>query len=433
MRQNMVCRWLVMVGAFLLTALAGKAQTFYELTFHAGEEREEFVGLLIYADDEHCKMRIVDSEAVETNSCYEANYTSIREEKENADDVGTLLMVPDDEEMPTLIWYWEKDDESDMCEAPYLAFDLEDVDSWIQTESFQEVTLADMDEEYVGQFYGEDEPEYALLLQGARTMKKQSSAAAAPTDSQATLHLIIAANTNVSDIGPACSIDLRRIRSEFGGVSKALGLTLDEHVVSGENYSKEQVAKVLGELKVGWDDVVVFAYSGHGFRFKNQQDYYPCLDLTATAYDKLNENYLPLHDIHRQLTALGARLTVVLSDCCNSEVSEQQPLVMSNSLFSRANTNFDLAKLNRLFLQSRGNVLATAASPGEYSWCGTNGGFFLLSFFENLRSQISALNQEVPSWDALISKTIESAAKKTENNQNCKKQNGLKEVAVETR
>ena len=99
-------------------------------------------------------------------------------------------------------------------------------------------------------------------------------------------------------------------------------------------------------------------------------------------------------------------------------------------LFSRSYNNFDLQKLSSLFLKTQGNIIATAASPGEFSWCGDNGGFFLLSFFESLRNQISALNQEAPSWNTLISSTISSAARKTENNESTVRQNGLKEVAV---
>ena len=81
-------------------------------------------------------------------------------------------------------------------------------------------------------------------------------------------------------------------------------------------------------------------------------------------------------------------------------------------------------------MKSEGNIIATAASPGEVSWCGDNGGFFLLSFFESLRSQISALNQDEPSWDTVINNTISSAARKTDGSDYCKRQNGLKDVEV---
>ena len=177
---------------------------------------------------------------------------------------------------------------------------------------------------------------------------------------------------------------------------------------------------------------MVFVYTGHGFRFKDQQDYYPCLDLSSSAYEDAEENFMALSDIFSTIVSKHARLNIVLSDCCNSIVNMNQPVVRSNSLFSRSNTNFNLQKLSSLFLKTKGDIIATAASPGEYSWCGDNGGFFLLSFFESLRSQISALNQGTPSWNTLINNTISSAARKTDNNASTKRQNGLKDVAVKS-
>ena len=420
------------IAAFLLLSVGvgAYAQTFYELSFHAGKNNDEFVGLLIYTDNEHCKMRLVDEEALAKNGYYESNYTTTIEAKKGKNDVGMMIMKPDNDDLPMLIWYWEKDDKSDKCKAPLLAYDLKDTKSWIKADDFHEVTLAEMDQAYVDQFYDKGTPEYKMLTKGIQTVKRQRIAKGVTDKPAGVLHLVIAANTEVSDIGQACSVDMRRIRSEFTGVAKVLGLTLDEHVIFGGDYGKAKVQEAVKRLTPAANDVVVFVYSGHGFRFKNQKDRYPCLDLTSSAYDKLADNFMPLSSIYSDIVAKGARLNIILSDCCNSEVTAEQPMVWSNSLFSRANTNFDLTKLEALFLKSSGNVIATAASPGELSWCGTNGGFFLLSFFESLRSQISALTNEAPSWDALINKTIAGAAVKTENNASCKKQNGLRQVEL---
>ena len=234
----------------------------------------------------------------------------------------------------------------------------------------------------------------------------------------------------VSDIGPACDIDLRRIRNEFGGIAKALGMNLSETLISGNNYGKDQLSQALDRLDPDENDVVVFVYTGHGFRFKDQDDRYPCIDLTSSAYDDIEQNYMALSDIYREITDKDARLNIVLSDCCNSTINMNQPVVRSNSLFSRSYTNFNIQKLSDLFLKTSGDIIATAASPGEYSWCGEDGGFFLLSFFESLRNQISAVGQDNPSWNTLINNPLSSAARKTDANANTKRQNGLKSVEV---
>ena len=424
-----------MTLVLLTVALTVHCQTFYEVTFQLPDNNDNYVGLLVYNDAEHCKMRIVNDEAVKENSCYASNYTCVVKEKEGRDDVGVMYLAPENEGMPILMWVWEKSDQSDVNENPYLGFDIDDTDSWIETSSFTEITLADMSEDYIKQFFSTDEPEYLTMLSGIQTVQGQSfgdNSSTAPADGAPTLHLMVVANTNVSDIGPACDIDQRRIRSEFSGIAKALGMKLDETLISGQNYSMGHVGQALNNLNPDNNDVVVFVYTGHGFRFKDQQDYYPCLDLSASAYDDAEKNFMALSDIFQTISQKSARLNIVLSDCCNSTVNMNQPVVRSNSLFSRSNTNFNLEKLRTLFLKTKGDIIATAASPGEFSWCGENGGFFLLSFFESLRSQISALNQDVPSWDALINNAISAAARKTESNASTKRQNGLKDVLVKS-
>lgn len=455
---------LVLVFMLVCVCQAVRSQTFYQLTFTIPDDDVEYVGLLIYTDQTHCKMRLVGDEEVENGEYYEANYTCRIEEKDanDDDDIGVMYYEPDDEDMPILIWAWKKTDQTDISEAPIVCFDLDDVETWFEATDFQEITLADMDEEYISQFYNEDEKEYKMMLNGSNLMKRQAAEqqeeSAVPKDvpmpvlqpgvtgdvpmdepmvcvpepPSATLHLIVTANTNVSDIGQACQVDLNRVKSEFAGVAKALGMTFDQKVVSGNDYGKEAVQEAISELNPKENDVVLFVYSGHGFRFKDQKDFYPNMDLAPTAYDKATENYIPLSQVFSEISKRGGRLNIVLSDCCNSEVDETLPIINTNSLFSRSNTNFDINKLRVLFIQSEGNIIATAASPGEYSWCGSNGGFFLLSLIESMRNQISALTEDMPSWDNLIKNAIEAAASKSESNQNCKRQNGVKYVKIKS-
>ena len=429
----------------LLLGLVAQAQTFYEMSFNMPNDDETFLGLIIYTDESDCKMRLVSARSIAENTVYEANYTCQIEHKKDAEDIGVMCYTPTEEGMPSLIWYWEKNDLSDLSDTPFIAFDLNDTESWFAATSFEEVSLANMDEEYVSQFYSANEPEYQMLMGAADVIRSQASApltfggndspygetdSPTPTDQAPAFHLIIAANTMVSDIGPACQIDFNNVRSEFAGVAKCLGMRLDEALVVGNNYSKDALFTAMDNLHPGSDDVVMFVYTGHGFRFKDQPDAYPNMDLTSTAYEDPTESYASLSDVFKTITSKGARLNIVLSDCCNSEVNLTQPIISSNSLFSRSNTSFDRNKVQQLFLRSQGNIIATAASPGEVAWCGSNGGFFLLSVIESLRNQISVMRNTPPSWEALIKNAIDAAAKKSESSEGCKKQNGVKYVEI---
>lgn len=412
------------------------AQTFYEVNFTDPDDGEEYTGLMIYYDDENCKMRLVTAELISRDEVYESRYAAAIAEKESSDDVGVMTYVPEEDGFPIFLWMWERDDASDISTTPYCTFDVDDEDSYFECAYFTEISLSDMDEEYVSQFYSESEQEYQVLLRGkervAETTQHTLPLPPADPSQNTTFHLIVVANTEVGDIGLACQRDLENLRSEFSAIARVLGMEYDEQVVAAETFNKANLVKAVRGVTPGPDDVLMFVYTGHGFRFDNQLDYYPNIALTTSSYDDITQHYASMSDIYDELTKKGARLTIVLSDCCNSPIGLNAPMLSSNSLFSRINTNFDLDKLQRLFLGESGTVRGTASSPGEVSWCGFNGGYFILSFIESLRAQISPLQDTTPSWEILMGNTVASARKKTNNNANTKTQNGLQYVETKS-
>lgn len=423
----------IFIFLVLITFFGANAQTFYETHFKDPNDHKRYTGLMIYYNDENCHLRLANNKMVRKGLVYEAQYRNISMSKENADDVGIMAYISDDEAFPAFVWMWEADDASDISQAPFVTYDLEDENAYFEAEYFEEIQLKDMDEEYISQFFGEDEKEYQMMLNGINVAKQTNTAIAksAPTPSAPNtpvFHLLIVANTQVSDIGTACRRDLSNIKGEFNAIAKVLGMKIDEHIISDDSYNKENVSNMIQNLKAADNDVILFAYTGHGFRFDNQTDKYPNIDLSASNYDDITKNYLALSDIYNAISSKGARLNLILSDCCNTPIGREAPMINANTLYSRANSNFDINRLRTLFLESKGNVLATAASPGEASWCSQSGGFFLLSMIESLRSQISPLETAAPSWERLIQQAVNSAHSKSVSNASCKAQNGLSMV-----
>lgn len=454
----------------LCLALSSQAQTFYEVNYN-DSDGEEYLGLMIYYDDENCKMRLVSASSMEEDMVYESQYVNLVEEKESEEDTGMMAYYPLEKNFPIFVWFWQKDDASDISDKPYFTYNIKKTKQYNETEYFREISLGDMTEDYIAQFYGEGEPEYRMLLNGINLVKLQGGArqdievtvddpiftnnginnqgednnyegenvapgeggntlGGADTADGSTLHLIVVANTNVSDIGTACQKDMVNLSSEFGGIARVLGMKYDLKTIWGQSYSKENLAQLIQKFNPNHDDVVVFVYTGHGFRFDDQSDYYPNMDLSPTSYDDPIKNYVAVSDIYKELVAKGARLSLVFSDCCNNEVGATTPVVNTNTLFSRSNNNFDVKKLQRLFVDANGSLIATAASPGETSWCGVNGGFFTLSLLESLRSQVSALSDHIPDWETLVNNALTAATAKSENNQNTKAQHGMKMVRI---
>lgn len=415
----------------LFLFLPMSAQTFYEVNYTDPDDDDEYIGLMIYYDDQHCKVRFINEEMLNNNDVAESNYVQVIEGKEGKDDVGIMVYAPEKKDFPILVWLWEEDDASDINEKPYCTFNPDDPETYFEVTHFEEITLNDMDQEYVEQFFGEDEEEYKMLMNGIRQVKENGNSEIilnTPEVTKPTFHLLLVANTEVSDIGVACQRDLNNLKGEFSAIAKVLGMDYDEQVVAASSYNKANVVKMVRGMKANPNDVLMFVYTGHGFRFDNQKDYFPNIDLRSSNYDDIKKSYIAMTDIYDELVKKGARLNIILSDCCNTKAGLDAPMTNVNSLFSRSNTNFDINKLQTLFLGSRGNIKATASSPGEMSWCGQNGGFFILSFLESLRSQISPLQQAAPSWDNLVSNAMTLAKSKSTSSSSTKAQNGIKLV-----
>jgi Caspase domain len=247
-----------------------------------------------------------------------------------------------------------------------------------------------------------------------------------------TFHLVVAANTEIGDIGTSCLVDERNLVNEFEGICEVMGITLKKYMVDGKNFTKPKLLSTLNGLNPGKNDIVFFAYTGHGFRWSNQTEKYPQLDMRYNPYTSITtESSITLKEVYDIITSKSARLNIVLGDCCNSDVGVNQRT--SNTFLSARNdANFNRKNLEKLFYNSDGDVIATAASPGQVSWSNSvNGGFFLSSFFQAFREEIGYLDTD-PSWSGMLSNTIKYAAYKSSKAacSNCTEQNGQKSVSV---
>ena len=450
------------------------AQTFYEIIFTDRQQYENYA-LMVYYDEENCTLNLRRHTADGDNFSFRTlNYLCQRTEEEG--ETPFTVMASDEDGTPTFIWIWDDEQSEEQQLIPYIELDENDsADDWIRASSCIEVEIRQLTPEYIGQYLDTESELYRQVAEAyAEVMKldaeeaerqrqaiaqlgngdavaevvteqvlaaRQGNEAAVappatpvptavcpvPTESRPTLHLFTLINNRVADIGAACATDYGNISNEMHGISQALGIPLKEYKVMGSNFSKAGLRQQLAKLSPGADDIVVFLYSGHGFRFDNQQDRYPMMALTTNDYQQLDGNYVALSDVYNEICSKNARLNIVLSDCCNSNVGERRPL-QGNTLFSRGNNNFSRARLQELFFNAKGSILSTAASPGEYSWCDAAGGMFTLSFIQSLRREVSAMNQSTVDWQHVVDNTLRTALQRSSNN--AEAQNGLKYVKV---
>ncbi|MBK9191898.1 MAG: hypothetical protein IPM77_10470 [Crocinitomicaceae bacterium] len=103
------------------------------------------------------------------------------------------------------------------------------------------------------------------------------------------VHLVVVANTIISDIGSSTLIDVNNIVGEITGITEVLGVELNKTLITDKQFTKKNVETFMYGFKPGLNDIVIFLYSGHGYRFSNQTEKYPQLDMRYSEYQAIDD------------------------------------------------------------------------------------------------------------------------------------------------
>ena len=416
--------------AMIIYIATSMAQTLFEVKYYDIDDQQTYKGLFFYTDDDNCFLRCVNKK----NQYWERNYYC---QYEKMDGANYLYFLPQPSEnrnepvFPTFCMAYSTDGEFETTTWAIFQ-DVYDEDELLdenmkEVDYFREVNLAEKDKKYFLQFYDEDETMFKTIMRAKQQLSEQDNGNNSndnnsnnndyTPDSNApvTMHLLLVAATKDESIGESVTTDVNLVKKNFSGIAKKLGIAYKETIIAGDDFEKSNIQKAVSRLSVGSNDVVIFVYSGHGFRFDDDTDEHPRMYLT---YDgDLNENTeISTTELYNEITAKKARLTIFLTDCCNSKVGVQRAEVESVAFGTRAaNNNMDINKLRALFVEESGTIRATAAKPGQYARCDASGGFMLTSILNNIKAQSSALNDNQPSWNTIVENASKAVAKKTSN------------------
>ena len=123
------------------------------------------------------------------------------------------------------------------------------------------------------------------------------------------------------------------------------------------------------------NDIIVFYYIGHGVRPAADSEYmkehpYPQMCMAQDYEDE--DKYIPLEWVDEQLSSKGARLSVTIGMCCNSIGSnvslKDEPNFSPNYGATYLSRN-KIKRIQELFLNTRGRIIATSSSPTQTSGC----------------------------------------------------------------
>ncbi len=229
------------------------------------------------------------------------------------------------------------------------------------------------------------------------------------------MFLLVVASTRDSSLLPNCLIDARKVVELFTDIAEnELGIGLFVDSVYGNRYNKVAVETALSKLKPGANDIVVFYYSGHGFSEKKMADkQFPFLDLrdpNKRPRPQAITQSLNIQDIYSSIVKKGARLNLVLSDCCNDTIEAKKTKSIVPTPTPKAPVKYSLANMNALFLaKAPKSYLMTAASKDERAIITPRySSYFTYFFLESLRTFLSPVKGN-PSWDLVM----EDAKKQT--------------------
>jgi len=212
-----------------------------------------------------------------------------------------------------------------------------------------------------------------------------------PNSNAVTLYLIIAADTNDSQIGKSVAVDSKKLQSLIEDiVSQSKGdLALKKIVLEADSVTNHNLMLAIDFPKVKPDDLVIFSYSGHGHRFQSTPTRWPLMDTPGSVTD--------FASVIEKIKNKNSRQFILLADCCNAVVERPERRL----LYSGRKFNYNAIK--QMFVISNARFAASGCLPGQFSY-GDNdqGGLFTSLFISNLSN---ALLSDGTDWEELFQKT----------------------------
>lgn len=227
----------------------------------------------------------------------------------------------------------------------------------------------------------------------------------AKADNTVKIHAIVFCNTDDPKIGESCENDQKRFVKEVGIIQDAIDCDVDwMNVYTGKECNKPNLDNAISGLRCEENDVIFFYYSGHGVHAKSDavEGWLPQICLNYESYDQ--DKFVAVKTIQEKLSKKGARLTIILSDCCNNEASwvSNKSLVLADGK-SVKSQEINAKNLKKLFFETKGVVVATSSKRGQVSLGPKEGGLFSIAFWDEMYKIEQGAGK--PDWKSLLEGT----------------------------
>ncbi len=397
----------------ILCSFISFSQTFYEFNYHYGDTvyGDKYKALVLRNSDGTGIMRIVFSDEDKMSIVEVEIQESYSENDDGSLDSNSLEIIGLNVEPVVgdttgftadhFVFIRNKDG----IFEPSDVFTFPDDERKVIEGIFDNVRLInenDLTEEFVLQYFTKDEDFYKDLFE---TQTRSLNA----KEKKTRLLLLLVANTNDKKIGKTCEIDLKNTLDTYKELTEFLEIQMVHKVISGNEFSKVNVDNAINAMRPAPNDIVIFYYTGHGFSEQKDNYRFPYIDLRDKSYQDYGGQYtMNMEAIFQKIKMKGARLNLVISDCCNNDPSQSQNMTSEDPETKVSSIGWDKNKCIALFLNPRRqSVLATAAQKGELSAGNVSeGGFFTSNLLQSLEKHIGKVRTTreplEPTWNSII-------------------------------
>lgn len=217
------------------------------------------------------------------------------------------------------------------------------------------------------------------------------------------MHVILVVDTYAQNVELAMECNYYLWLFEIRDISRYSGLKTKFYLYKDEK-ANTGFLKELEKLQVDQDDVVLFYWSGHGFRtdVKDKMDN----PWPSFSFEKDPKGVDFLH-LTQGLLKKNPRLLISVADTCNNYIPHIfVPSHAKKGMISLDKTLRTEWNYKRLFREASGLVMCASSEPGQKSWAYDLGSLFTISFLKSISDEVRHMDDVT--WNSICLKTIEN-------------------------